>query len=59
MNISAKAELAVYADENTVKIGNTYSIQGEKFKLIDIYSNPDNGYQGYAYRSENDGNLKL
>lgn len=59
MDISTKAELSVYADENTVKIGTNCSINGEKFTLIDLYSNPDNGYQGYAYRSENDGNLKL
>lgn len=59
MDISTKAELSVYADENTVAIGTDYYIKGEKFTLIDLYSNPDNGYQGYAYRSENDGNLKL
>ena len=59
MDISTKAELSVYADENTVKIGTNCSINGEKFTLIDLYSNPDNGYQGYAYRSDNDGKIYI
>ena len=58
ISTSTKAELSILADGVNVEIGDSYTVKGETFTLIDKYSNPDNGYQGYAYKA-NDGKIYI
>lgn len=57
ITLQGKALLTVYADRYDISVGDTVTISGEQFILLDTYSNSINGYQGYAYKSLNDGKI--